>query len=43
MPLIAKQNESSEISIGDSIIESSTYEKLLDIKIDSRFRFDDHI
>ena len=35
--------ESSEIHIGDSIIGSSTCEKLLGIKIDSKLRFDDHI
>ena len=32
-----------EIHIGDSLIESSTCEKLLGIKIDSKLRFDDHI
>ena len=37
------KEESSEIHVGDSIIESSTSEKLLDIKIDSKLRFDDHI
>ena len=37
------KDESSEIHIGDSIIESSTCEKLLGIKIDSKIRFDDHI
>ena len=41
--LLLGKDESSEIHIGDSIIESSTYEKLLDIKIDSKLRFDDHI
>ena len=37
------KDESSEIHIGDSIIDSSTCEKLLGIKIDSKLRFDDHI
>ena len=37
------KDESSEIHIGDSVIESSTCEKLLGIKIDSKLRFDDHI
>ena len=37
------KHESSEIHIGDSIVESSTCEKLLGIKIDSKLRFDDHI
>ena len=37
------KNESSEIHIGDSIIKSSTYEKLFGIEIDSKLRFDDHI
>ena len=37
------KDESSGIHIGDSIIESSTCEKLLGIKIDSKLRFDDHI
>ena len=41
--LLLSKNESSEIHIGDSIIESSTCEKLLGIKIDSKLRFDDHI
>ena len=35
--------ESSEIHIGDSKIKSSTCEKLLGIKIDSKIHFDDHI
>ena len=41
--LLLSKDESSEIHIGDSIIESSTCEKLLGIKIDSKLRFDDHI
>ena len=32
-----------EFHIGDSIIESSTYEKLLGIKINSKLLFDNHI
>ena len=41
--LLLSKDESSEIYLGDSIIESSTCEKLLGIKIDSKLRFDDHI
>ena len=41
--LLLSKYESSEIHIRDSIIESSTYKKLLGIKIDSKLRFDDHI
>ena len=41
--LLLSKDESSEIHIGDSVIESSTCEKLLSIKIDSKLRFDDHI
>ena len=41
--LLLSKDESSEIHIGDSIIESSTCEKLLGIKIDSKLHFDDHI
>ena len=41
--LLLIKDESSEIHIGDCIIESSTCEKLLGIKIDSKLRFDDHI
>ena len=40
---LLSKDESSEIHIGDSVIESSNCEKLLDIKIDSKLRFDDHI
>ena len=40
--LLLSKDESSEIHIGDSIIESTTSEKLLDIKINSKLRFDDH-
>ena len=40
---LLSKDESSEIHIGDSIIESSTCEKLLGIKIDSKLRFDNHI
>ena len=36
-------NQMKEIHIGDNLIESSTCEKLLGIKIDSKLRFDDHI
>ena len=41
--LLLSKDESSEIYKEDSIVESSTYEKLLGIKIDSKLRFDDHI
>ena len=41
--LLLSKDESSEIHAGDSIIESSTCEKLLGIKIDSKLCFDDHI
>ena len=41
--LLLSKDESSEIHIGDYIIERSTCEKLLGIKIDSKLRFDDHI
>ena len=37
------KDESSEIPIGDSVIESSSCEKLLRIKIDLKPSFDDHI
>ena len=40
--LLLSKDESSEIHIGDSIVES-TCEKLLGIKINSKLRFDDHI
>ena len=39
---LLSKHESSEIHIGDAVIESSNCEKLLDIKIDSKLRFDDH-
>ena len=41
--LLLTKDKSSQIHIGDSIIESSTCEKLLGIKIDSKLCFDDHI
>ena len=41
--LLLSKDESSEIHIGDSIIESSICEKLLGIKTDSKLCFDDHI
>ena len=41
--LLLSKDESSEIHVGNYIIESSTYEKLLGIKIDSKRHFDDHI
>ena len=41
--LLLSKDESCEIHIGDFIIENSTCEKLLGIKIDSKLRFDDHI
>ena len=41
--MLLSKDESSEIHIGDSIIESSTCEKLLGIKTDSKLRLADHI
>ena len=41
--LLLSKNEFTEIHIGDFIIESSTYKKLLGIKINSKLRIDDHI
>ena len=41
--LLVRKDESSEIHIGNSIIESSICEKLLGNKIDSKLRFDVHI
>ena len=41
--LLLSKDGSSEIHIGDSIIESSTCKKILGIKIDSKLRFDDHL
>ena len=41
--LLLSKDESSEILTEDSIIESSTCEKLFGIKTDSKLRFDDHI
>ena len=41
--LLLSKDESCETHIADSIIEGSTCEKLLGIKIDSKLRFDDHI
>ena len=39
MLLIMTKDKSSEIHISESIIKSSDYEKVLGIKIDSKFRF----
>ena len=41
--LLLGKDESSEIHIGDFIIDSSTCKKLLGITTDSKLRFDDHI
>ena len=41
--LLLSKDESSEIHIGDSVIESSTCQKLLGIKIGPKLRFDDHV
>ena len=41
--LLLSKDKSSEIHIGDSVVESSTCKKLLGIKIDSKLCFDDHI
>ena len=40
---LLSKDESSEIHIGDSVIESSTCQKLLGIKIGPKLRFDDHV
>ena len=40
---LLSKDESSEVHIGDSIIESSNCEKLLGIKTDSKLFFDNHI
>ena len=37
------KDKSSEIHIGESIIKSGNYAKLLDIKIDSKLHFDCHL
>ena len=41
--LLLSKDESPEIHIRDSIIKSSTCEKLLGLKNDSKLHFDDHI
>ena len=41
--LLLSKNECSVIHIDDSTIKSSTCKKLIGIKIDSKFRFGDHI
>ena len=41
--LLLSKDESSKIHIGDSIIKSSTCEKILGIKIDLKLHFNDHI
>ena len=41
--LLLSKDESSEIHIGNSKIESSICEKLFGINIDSKLHFDDHI
>ena len=41
--LILSTNEPAQIQIGESLIESAKCEKLLGVKIDSKFSFDKHI
>ena len=41
--LLMSKDKYSEIHIGESIIKSSDFERLLGIKIDSKLRFDDHV
>ena len=36
-------NEPAQIQIGESLIKSTNYEKLLDVKIDFKLSFDKHI
>ena len=43
MSLIMTKDKSSEIHIGESIVKSSGYEKVLSIKIYKNFIFDDHV
>ena len=39
MSLIMTKDKSSEIHIGESVVKSSSCEKVLGIKIDSKFQF----
>ena len=41
--LILSTNETAQIQIGESLIESTNCEKLLDVNIDSKLSFDKHI
>ena len=41
--LIVSINEPMEIRVGESLIKSSTYEKLLGVKIDNKLNFDTHV
>ena len=41
--LIVSTNEPIEIRVGESLIKSSIYEKLLGVKIDSKVNFDTHV
>ena len=41
--LIVSTDEPIEIRVGQSLIKSSTYEKFLGIRIDSKLNFDTHV
>ena len=41
--LIVSIDEPMEIRVGESLIKSSTYEKLLGVKIDNKLNFDTHV
>ena len=37
-----KKNDGTWLEVGDSLIESRTFEKLLSVKIDSKLSFEEH-
>ena len=41
--LILTTNEPAEMQVGESLIKGTKSEKLLGVKIDSKFTFDKHI
>ena len=41
--LIVSTNDTTEIQIGDSVIKSSSTEKLLGVNIDCKLNFDSHV
>ena len=41
--LIVSTDEPIEIRVGESLIKHSTYEKLLNIKIDNKLNFNTHV